>query len=96
MRGDALQDTPVLITTRPWRAESLTSVESINKQYLRVRVEGFKKRDVELYISKFFEGDTQSAKSLIHFMTDDSLVETTTRINRPTPVCSLYKTENIA
>ena len=74
MRGDALQQVPVIVTSRPWRAEQITSVDAINKQYDRVLVEGFKKEDVKVYITKFFEQDSASANSLIHLMTKDSLV----------------------
>ena len=62
MRGDALQQVPVIVTTRPWRAEHITSVDSINKQYDRVLVEGFKEEDVKVYITKFFEQDSESAE----------------------------------
>ena len=42
MRGDTLQQVPVIVTTRPWRAEQITSVDAINNRYDRVLVEGFK------------------------------------------------------
>ena len=74
MRGDSLQQVHVIVTTRPWRAQQITSVGAINKQYFRVLVEGFKKEDVEVYISKFFEQDLESAIGLIHLMTEDSLI----------------------
>ena len=77
MRGDDLQKAPVLVTTRPWRAEQITSIKHINKRYTRVVVEGFKKDDVKVYISKFFEADSESSDSLIHLMTEDSLVAET-------------------
>ena len=77
MRGDDLQKAPVLVTTRPWRVEQITSINYINMRYTRVAVDGFKKKDVKVYITKFFEDDTESAGSLIHLMTEDSLVAET-------------------
>ena len=77
MRGDDLQEAPVLVTTRPWRAEQITSIKHINKRYTRVVVEGFKKDDVKVYINKFFEADSESSDSLIDLMTEDSLVAET-------------------
>ena len=74
MRGDNLQQTPVIVTTRPWRAEQITRVTAINDQYIRILVEGFKKEDVKVYINKFFKDDADSAESLIHLMTEDTLV----------------------
>ena len=77
MRGDDLQKAPVLVTTRPWRADQITSIKRINKRYTRVVVEGFKKDDVKVYISKFFNSDSESSDSLIYLMTEDSLVAET-------------------
>ena len=74
MRGDELTHAPVIVTTRPWRAEEITSVGEINKQYTRVFVEGFRKEDVKIYINKYFKDNLQTAKSLIHLMTEDSLI----------------------
>ena len=74
MRGDNLQQTPVIVTTRPWRAEQITAVENINAEYTRVLVKGFKESDIISYISKYFGSETESAESLIQLMTGDSLV----------------------
>ena len=77
MRGDKLKRAPVLLTTRPWRAEQITSTELINTKYTQIRVEGFRKHDVQDYMKKFFKEDSKSAESLIHFTTEGSLVAQT-------------------
>ena len=77
MRGDKFKRAPVIVTTRPWRAEQITSVEQINKKYKRMRVEGFTKQGVQEYIKKFFKNDMESAKSLIYLATKGSLVAQT-------------------
>ena len=77
MRGDKFKRAPVIVTTRPWRAEQITSIESINKKYRRMLVEGFTKQGVQEYIKKFFKNDLDSAESLIYFTTGDSLVAQT-------------------
>ena len=59
---------PVIVTTRPWRADQITCVSSINKRYMRVRVEGYNLTDMEQHIRKFFKHDLESAKSLIRFI----------------------------
>ena len=74
MRGDELTHAPVIVTTRPWRAEEITSVREINEQYTTVFVEGFRKEDVKVYINKYFKDNLQTADSLVHLMTEDSLV----------------------
>ena len=86
VRGDVLQYSPVIISTRPWRAEQITSVEYINMRYTRILVAGFQEDDVKNYISKFFDGNP-SAASLIQRMTEDSLVAETVA---PYPIfCSM-------
>ena len=77
MRGDKLKRAPVLLTTRPWRAEQITSTELINTKYIQIRVEGFRKHDVKDYIKKFFKEDMESAESLKQFTTEESLVAQT-------------------
>ena len=77
MRGDKFKRAPVIVTTRPWRAEQITSIDAINKKYRRIRVEGFTKQGVQEYIKKFFTGDMDSAESLIHLTTEGSLVAQT-------------------
>ena len=77
MRGDKLKRAPVLLTTRPWKAEQITNTELINTKYTLIRVEGFRKHDVQDYMKKFFKEDSKSAESLIHFTTEGSLVAQT-------------------
>ena len=77
MRGDKYKRAPVIVTTRPWRAEQITSIDTINKKYRRIRVEGFTKEGVQEYIKNFFTGDMDSAESLIHLTTEESLAAQT-------------------
>ena len=77
MRGDKFKRAPVIVTTRPWRAEQITSVERINKKYRRIRVEGFTEQGVQEYIKKFFKDDMESAESLVYLTTKGSLVAQT-------------------
>ena len=77
IRGDKFKRAPVVITTRPWKAEQITSIESINKKYRRIRIEGFTEQGVQEYIRKFFIDDTESAESLINLTTEESVVAKT-------------------
>ena len=77
IRGDKFKRAPVVITTRPWKAEQITSIESINKKYRRIRIEGFTEQGVQGYIRKFFIDDTESAESLINLTTEGSVVAKT-------------------
>ena len=93
MRGDDLKYTPVIITTRPWRADQVTSDSRVSRRYSRMLVKGFKETDVREYIEKYFYKDTESANSLIHLVTEDSLV---TENMAPYPIfccmlCNMWK-----
>ena len=74
MRGDKLIRAPVIVTTRPWRVEQITSNGRVNKLYERVRVEGFTKHDVQVYIQKFFTNDSEAAQSLIRLATENDVI----------------------
>ena len=49
----------------------------LNKRYSKVRVEGFKKHDVHMYIKKFFTNNLESAESLIYLLKEESLIAKT-------------------
>ena len=72
IRGEDIKDTPIIVTSRPWRGDQVINVQ--NERYLSVLVKGFSKEDVKLYIKKFFGNDLGSAKGLIQLLTEDSLV----------------------
>ena len=96
MRGDKLKHTPVLITTRPWRAEQVMSAPKMKLRYSRIAVKGFKKEDVKNYVNKFFDHDENSAKGLIQLMTEDSVVAENMA---PYPIfccmlCNMWKEES--
>ena len=74
LRGDELKQSPVIVTTRPWRAIQITTTPTIDLRYSRIEVHGFTTKDVKEYVNRFFEHDSASAKGLIPMMTDDSLV----------------------
>ena len=76
MRGDEFKASPAIVTTRPWRAEQISSTPTLALRYELVVVNGFKKEDVVDYVKKFFYDNQQSANSLIHLITEDSLVAT--------------------
>ena len=74
IRGDKLKSAPVIITTRPWRAEQITTPPTIRMRYSRIEIKGFKKKDVKDYISKYFQNDQNSAKGIVKLMTENNLI----------------------
>ena len=96
MRGDKLKNTPVIVTTRPWRAYQIDSTPTIQLRYSRIVVKGFRKKDVKEYINKYFNDDKESADGLIKVMTEDSLVA---EHMSPYPIfccmlCNMWKEES--
>ncbi|XP_071482292.1 NLR family CARD domain-containing protein 4-like [Diadema antillarum] len=75
LRGNKYKCSPVVVTTRPWRAKEIESNTELEKRYKFVEIEGFKEKDVNSYIAKFFPDNKEAKDGLIRLMTDkDSLV----------------------
>ena len=96
MRGDEFKRSPVVVTTRPWRADQLSSTPTIDVRYSRVVVKGFKKKDIKDYVTKFFIDEPESAKGLIELVSEDSLVS---KNMAPYPIfccmlCNMWKQED--
>ena len=96
MRGDEYKRSPVIVTTRPWKAQHISSTPTLELRYSLVAVKGFKKDDVRDYVKKFFQDDPQAANSLIDILTDDSLVA---QNMSPYPIfccmlCNMWKTDS--
>ena len=93
MRGDKLKRAPVIVTTRPWQVEQITSIDKINHKYAILRVEGFQKHDVQAYIQKFFTDDSEAAESLIRLATENRVIA---KVMAPYPIfccmlCHMWK-----
>ena len=76
LRGDELDKTPVIVTTRPWRADQLIRTDLKGEiKHIRVTVEGFRQRDVKEYIMKYYgskdEDSAESAESLVRLVSED-------------------------
>ncbi|XP_071505968.1 NACHT, LRR and PYD domains-containing protein 3-like, partial [Diadema antillarum] len=75
LRGNKYKCSPVVVTTRPWRAKEIESNTELEERYKFVEIEGFKEKDVNSYIAKFFPDNKEAKDGLIRLMTDkDSLV----------------------
>ena len=97
MRGDKMKHSPVVITTRPWRADQITTTPTLELRYSLITVNGFKRQDVKEYITRYFHDDNKSAKSLIKLVTKDSLVA---KYMTPYPIfccmlCNMWKEESV-
>eukprot|EP00057_Strongylocentrotus_purpuratus_P013227 XP_011667701.1 PREDICTED: NACHT, LRR and PYD domains-containing protein 3-like [Strongylocentrotus purpuratus] len=74
VRGDRFIDTPVVITTRPFGADQIKTIMTINDHYTFGKVKGFTKENMATYIENFFKDDSQSAWTLINFINTNQVV----------------------
>ena len=64
----------ILVTTRPWRANEVKGNALLRNSYRFIRVEGFRKDNIPVYIAKFFRSDQDSAESLIGLMNENDVI----------------------
>eukprot|EP00057_Strongylocentrotus_purpuratus_P027412 XP_011681886.1 PREDICTED: NACHT, LRR and PYD domains-containing protein 12 [Strongylocentrotus purpuratus] len=74
VRGERFIDTPVVITTRPFGADQIKSIMTINDHYTFGKVKGFTKKNMSTYIENYFKDDSRSALSLINFINTNQVV----------------------
>ena len=94
IRGERFIDTPVIITTRPFGADQIKSIMTINDHYTFGKVKGFTKENMSTYIKNYFIDDFDSASTLINFINTNQVVS---EYMAPFPIfcrmlCSLWKT----
>ena len=74
LRSEHLLVCTILVTTRPWRADQVRGNELLRNSYRFIRVEGFRKDNIPVYIAKFFRSDKDSADSLIGLMKENDVI----------------------
>ena len=74
LRSEHLLVCTILVTTRPWRADQVRSNALLRNSYRFIRVEGFRKDNIPVYIGKFFKSDKDSADSLIGLMNENDVI----------------------
>eukprot|EP00057_Strongylocentrotus_purpuratus_P006076 XP_011660550.1 PREDICTED: NACHT, LRR and PYD domains-containing protein 13-like [Strongylocentrotus purpuratus] len=94
VRGERFIDTPVVITTRPFGADQIKSIMTINDHYTFGKVKGFTKENMATYVKNYFKEDSDSASTLINFIHTNQVVS---EYMAPFPIfcsmlCSLWKT----
>eukprot|EP00057_Strongylocentrotus_purpuratus_P009063 XP_011663537.1 PREDICTED: uncharacterized protein LOC100888727 [Strongylocentrotus purpuratus] len=72
--SDQLASCPVLVTTRPWKAVEIRSNSNLMKLYTFIRVEGFDRKNLSVYIHKYFPKNDDKANQLIQFTNDNDVL----------------------
>ena len=74
LRSEHLLLCIILVTTRPWRADHVKGNTLLKKSYRFIRVEGFRKENIPVYIKKFFASKCDVASGLIAVMEENEIV----------------------
>ena len=74
LRSEHLLVCTIIVTTRPWRADQVRGNALLRNSYRFIRVDGFRKDNIPVYIVKFFGSDTDSANSLIGLVKENDVI----------------------
>ncbi|XP_063971358.1 uncharacterized protein LOC129282464 isoform X2 [Lytechinus pictus] len=74
LRSDELSNCPVMVTSRPWKANEIKWDLNLMKLYAFIHVEGFSKKNVEVYIHKYFKDNTVTADQLIQMIKENDII----------------------
>ncbi|XP_030844479.1 uncharacterized protein LOC100891302 [Strongylocentrotus purpuratus] len=72
--SDELASCPVLVTSRPWKVMEIRWDDCLSKQYTFMHVKGFSKKNLEVYIHKYFQDDGVTADQLIQLTKDNNII----------------------
>ena len=74
LRSEHLLLCIILVTTRPWRADHVRGNRLLKRSYRFIRVEGFRKENIPVYIKKFFGTRIDVASGLIAVMEENEII----------------------
>ena len=72
--SDQLTSCSVLVTTRPWRAVEIRSDGDLTKLYTFIHIEGFNRKNLSVYIHKYFPKNKGKANQLIQFISENDVI----------------------
>ncbi|XP_063971389.1 uncharacterized protein LOC135158051 isoform X2 [Lytechinus pictus] len=74
LRSNELSNCPVIVTSRPWKANEIKWDLNLMKLYAFIHVEGFSKKNVEVYIHKYFKDNKVTADQLIQMIKENDII----------------------
>nr|XP_054760958.1 uncharacterized protein LOC129267255 [Lytechinus pictus] len=74
IRSDELRRCPVLVTSRPWKANKIRENGVLRKRYTFIRVQGFSWENAEAYVRKYFTDSVATADQLIYAIKVNGIV----------------------
>nr|XP_054757346.1 uncharacterized protein LOC129263461 [Lytechinus pictus] len=74
LRSDELRTCPVMVTSRPWKADEIRWDTSLRTLYTFIHVEGFSRENAEVYIRNYFKDTEATADEFIRLFESNDIM----------------------
>nr|XP_054775217.1 uncharacterized protein LOC129283407 isoform X2 [Lytechinus pictus] len=72
--SDELRTCPVMVTSRPWKANEIRWNESLRNRYTFIHVEGFSRENAKVYICNYFKDTEATADEFIQLFESNDII----------------------
>ncbi|XP_063971355.1 uncharacterized protein LOC129283380 [Lytechinus pictus] len=72
--SDELRTCPVMVTSRPWKANEIRWNESLRRLYTFIHVEGFSRENAMVYIRNYFKDTEATADEFIQLFENNDII----------------------
>nr|XP_054774907.1 uncharacterized protein LOC129283096 isoform X2 [Lytechinus pictus]XP_054774908.1 uncharacterized protein LOC129283096 isoform X2 [Lytechinus pictus] len=74
LRSDELRTCPVMVTSRPWKANEIRGSSSLRNRYTFIHVEGFSRENAKVYIRNYFKDTEATADEFIQLFESNDIM----------------------
>ncbi|XP_063971350.1 NACHT, LRR and PYD domains-containing protein 12-like isoform X2 [Lytechinus pictus] len=74
LRSDELRTCPVMVTSRPWKANEIRGSSSLRNRYTFIHVEGFSRENAKVYIRNYFKDTEATADEFIQLFESNDII----------------------
>ncbi|XP_041466200.1 uncharacterized protein LOC121416787 isoform X2 [Lytechinus variegatus] len=74
LRSDELRTCPVMVTSRPWKANEIRGSSSLRNRYTFIHVEGFSRENAMVYIRNYFKDTEATADEFIQLFESNDII----------------------
>ncbi|XP_041466239.1 uncharacterized protein LOC121416801 isoform X5 [Lytechinus variegatus] len=74
LRSDELRTCPIMVTSRPWKANEIRWNESLRRLYTFIHVEGFSRENAMVYIRNYFKDTEATADEFIKLFENNDII----------------------
>ncbi|XP_063971342.1 uncharacterized protein LOC135158027 isoform X2 [Lytechinus pictus] len=72
--SDELRTCPVMVTSRPWKANEIRGSSSLRNRYTFIHVEGFGRENAKVYICNYFKDTEATADEFIQLFESNDII----------------------